>query len=287
MLDSAPLYCLMLVVALKPVQATRHVAGKSAFPPEAGKPAGVLLRPDKPALGRPVGTAPPDSSISGLAPPVPSRPFLRALVWASLGFIICLAFLAHKLRRYIGLGVFANRFSIAFLALGALACCVPGVLEFEFPSVVGRLSPWPDVSAAGGLFLLLTVAHSNDLNSQLGGPKGRMPSFLVDLFVQWIIGDLLPRVRSEISAAASRHDWRTIVRASEVIVAEQTAVRELTLQDGDVLISGIKDLQRTYDKRRGQDNDERKRLALFRLFSCCSIKRFREALAAASKERKG
>ncbi len=218
-----------------------------------------------------------------LAPPANnSRPFLRLLLILLTGLAITAFRLASKFRRFLGLGVFTNMYSILFLLLGAGICGFPVTSESALSSQLGtRLGPW--ITDLSGVIVALVLPAIRFKNPMAKSPVADLEADassnpIIAIVEEGIRDHILARMRQEIDAASRRYEWEAIKSAAYRALEEEITVGRLKREEAEVAIRSIEGFQSSTDPRSDADN---KYTALIRLLRWCSFSRLRDCLAAA------
>ena len=223
-------------------------------------------------------------------PPGPgpeARPYFFLQLFAVLGsgLVISAAHLAHKFRRFWGLGVFANPFGILYMAVGAAVCGVPVILESRLNPNPHPGSPGPWIADLTGVILVLILpvirlgrAERPPEDGQLRGFESASSNPIVALIEDGIRDRILKRMRTEVSAISSQYDWETIRNAGNRALAEEAAVRPMEHAREGALRDEIENLQPGADPK---SDSRKKNEALTRMIGWCSFRRLKAGLEAA------
>jgi hypothetical protein len=200
------------------------------------------------------------------------------------GLVINAARLAHKFRRFLGLGVFTNAYSALFLMLAVGASGFPVTFESTLGSHLGSWQWMADLSGVFATVILQAIrlkasAATASPVLDLAGTASSNPVLAV--IDDGIRDSILARMQAEIVSAARRYNWEEIKLAARRILEEEITMGRLDREHGEVAIQSIEVFQPSEDPRADSNN---KYTALIRLLRSCSFSRLRLGLAAAARE---
>jgi hypothetical protein len=203
-----------------------------------------------------------------------------------LGLVFNAARLAVKFRRFLGLGVFVNGYSLLFLMLAVGLSGFPVTFENTLSSQLGK---WASIAELSGLMaaIVLPVARLKASPASMSPALGldvRSSNPLVAVIEDGIRDRILARMQVEIVAAARRYSWDEIKLVARRVIEEEITIGRLNYKDGETAIQSTDSFQPSADSRTDFDN---KYTALIRLLRSCSFSRLRPSLAAAARETTG
>lgn len=224
-----------------------------------------------------------------LAPNAAPWPFVRLLAVLSSGLLISAARLAHKFRRFWGLGVFANPYSFLFLIFGVGLCGIPAMSESALSSLphLGSLGPWiADLSGIVATLVLPAIGFKPqprpEAESQVRDLGATSSSDPVLALIEDAIRDrILVHIQTEIVLASRLYDWNTIRLAARRAIEEEMVIGRLAREDGDAALQSVRTFEANADSR--QDSND-KYTVLLRLQHWCPFSHLRDGLAAAASE---
>lgn len=217
------------------------------------------------------------------------RPFLRFVAVLFSGLVITAARLGLRFRRFWGLGVFTNPYSLVFLGFGVGLSGVPMTGEGLLSSIPGlqALGPWiADLSGIIVTFAMPIIGHKpkagNKNNTNVRDlERASTSNPVVAVIEDAIRNQILARMQLEIIKATRLYDWDTIKLAESRALEEEMTVRPLEKEEYDAVRLSIDSFQANADHRIDSSN---KYKALLQCLRWCSFQRIRSGLEVAARE---
>jgi hypothetical protein len=199
------------------------------------------------------------------------------------GLLINAARLARKFRRFLGLGVFVNGYSVLFLMLAVGISGFPVTFETTLSSQLGA---WAWIAELSGVIaaVILPAARLKPRPGSMSPALGldvTSSNPLLAVIEDGIRDHILARMQAEIVSAARRYSWDEIKLAARRVIEEEMTVGRLDYKDGETAIHSTEAFQPSADAHTDFEN---KYTALIRLLRSCSFSRLHPSLAAAARE---
>lgn len=229
------------------------------------------------------------TTMSQRAPDAVSYPFLRLVGVLLSGLAISAARLAHKFRRFLGLGVFTNPYSALFLLFGLGICGIPVTSESAVSSLphLETLGPWiADFSGIVVALMLPAIRFQSDehhaAETQVRGLEAASSSNPILAVIEDGIRDhILQRMQAAVVDASKHYDWETIKLAARNALEIEMTMRPLAREDYDAVHTSIEHFEQDADARLDSQNRYE---ALIQLLRWCSFKQLGHELETAAKE---
>ncbi|HEX7678109.1 MAG TPA: hypothetical protein VF713_08305 [Thermoanaerobaculia bacterium] len=222
-------------------------------------------------------------------PDAPVVPLLRLISALVTGLVVSAARLARQFRRFLGLGVFTNLYSVLFLFFSASVSGIPITAENSLNSIphLGSLSPWITSLTSIAAVLILPVLGfrsqtASIADSQVKDLQRRSSSNPILAVIEDAICDrILKRIHEEFVAASKIYSWSTIKLAAGRALEEEMLVRPLGNHEYDAVRRSIDLLRADPDEPIDASNKYR---TLLGLLHWCSVQRLRSGLEVAARE---